>query len=105
MVGQSEETRYVPISCGDYEHLELACQHRYDLDVTTLHEGVIHGTANTLFIKDGAEYFELSTPTGAVHIRVDKITNLLVLSENAHFYEYLFDRGRETEPTRQLSAS
>lgn len=83
---------YVPIGCGDYEMLELACMHRYDVEVHT-DAGTIVGCADTLRVHNGEEFFEVRLADGGRDsIRVDRIRRLVVRTRPAHFESHTFRR-------------
>ena len=81
---------YTPIACSDYDALEVACMHRYDVDVIT-DDQPVRGKAMGLEAQAGAEYLIVERDReAAVRIRLDNIRRLVVLSRPAHFEEHRF---------------
>lgn len=97
--GREASGDYIPIGCGDYEMLELACMHGYDVEVHT-DAGTIIGRADTLRVRAGEEFFELLLADGGRDtIRVDRIRRLVVRTRPAHFESHTF-KGPDVPPVR-----
>jgi transcriptional antiterminator Rof (Rho-off) len=83
---------YIPIGCGDYEMLELACMDGYDVEVHT-DAGTIIGHADNLKVRAGEEFFEVRLADGGRDsIRVDRIRRLVVRTRPARFESHTFKR-------------
>jgi transcriptional antiterminator Rof (Rho-off) len=87
---------YVPIPCGDYEMLEIACMDGYEVEVHTDGRTIV-GRADTLNVRSGEEFFVVRL-TGGVHdtIRVDRIRCLVVRTRPARFSTHKFTRSVES---------
>ena len=84
---------YVPIDCGLYDHVELACMHRYRLRVTTRDDQILTGTAIDTRVDSGRqEYLVLKAEDRELLIRLDAVTSIEPLSQGAQFGKVRFDR-------------
>ncbi len=85
-------TPYVPIGCGDYEYIELACMDRYEVEVVKRSGPPIRGLAVTTEVNDSGEYLVLELENQQRElIRVDQIKQIIVRSENRRFDERTFE--------------
>lgn len=84
---------YVPIPCGDYEMLEIACMDGYEVEVHT--DGcTIVGQADTLNVRAGEEFLVVRLADGALDtIRADRIRRLVVRTRPARFESHTFARS------------
>ena len=86
---------YVPIACGDYDFLEIACMYSYDLEIVTTKE-ILHGIALTTENSPTGEYLIIAL---AEHhhqsVRIDLIQKIVVKTENARFEEHTFGTLRK----------
>lgn len=83
---------YIPIPCGDYEMLELACMDGYDVEVHTDGRTIV-GRADTLNVRAGEEFFVVRLASGAHDtIRVDRVRRMVVRTRPARFEAHTFKR-------------
>ena len=81
---------YVPIACGDYDYLEIACMDRYEIDLEMAVEST-RGIAKRLETRSGEEHLWIERRDGSEEaIRVDRIKRMIVITRPARFTEYLF---------------
>lgn len=86
---------YVPIPCGDYEMLEIACMDGYEVEVRTDGSTIV-GRAETLDVRAGEEFLVVRPAGGACDtIRVDRIRHLVVRTRPARFESHTFARSHE----------
>ena len=87
----AHESDYVPISCADYEPLEIACMDRYDIELTT-HDGrTVVGRAVDLAVRPPEEFLVVRHHDGTSEdIRVDQIRHMAVLSRPCRFDDHTF---------------
>ncbi len=84
---------YIPIACGDYDYLEIACLDGYEIELT-LRADTVAGVASGMEVRDGMEFICLLLPDGAnKSIRVDGIEHMKVLTRPARFREHRFARS------------
>lgn len=82
---------YVPIGCADYEYIEIACMHRYQVDIVR-HDATVRGLAVTTETNPTGEYLILESDDGQrVPTRVDQIKQIIVLAEDRYFDERTFE--------------
>jgi Rho-binding antiterminator len=85
------EGDYVPISCGDYEALEIACMDRYDVELTTRDGRKIVGKAVDLAVRSPEEFLVIRHDDGtSEEIRVDHVRYMAVLSRPRRFDNHTF---------------
>ena len=85
------ELSYVPIACGDYDFLEIACMYNYDLEIITSKE-TLHGCALTTENSPTGEYLIIALEEHHHQsLRVDLIQKIIVKTENARFIEHTFN--------------
>ncbi len=81
---------YVPIACGDYDYLEIACMDQYEVDLE-IASGSKRGIAKRLETLSGEEYLWIAKSDGCEEaIRADQIERLIVLTRPARFTEHQF---------------
>ncbi len=87
----ARESDYVPISCSDYELLEIACMDRYDIRLAT-HDGhTIVGTAVDLAVRPPEEFLVVRHDNGTSQdVRADRIRHMTVLSRPRRFDDHTF---------------
>ena len=79
-------TQYQPIDCEKYDYVEIACLHRYQLEVDLTDGSRFTGTAiTTKTIKNDGEYLVIETAEKTRSIRLDTISSLSPLDQNAKF--------------------
>ena len=82
---------YIPIGCGDYEYIELACMDHYEVDVIK-HDGTVRGLAVATETDDNGEYLIIQLDKDQREsIRVDQIKQIIVRSEPRRFDERTFE--------------
>lgn len=86
-------SKYVPIECGHYDVLEIACMDRYEIELT-LDDGYVQGVAERLETRDREEFLWVKNRQGREEaIRVDRIQSMSVLSRPARFVFHEFRQG------------
>jgi len=86
---------YVPISCADYEPLEIACMDHYDVELTTRSGRTIVGRAVDLAVRPPEEFLVVRHDDGTTEdIRVDQIRHMVVLSRPRRFDRHAFAGAR-----------
>lgn len=87
--------KYLPIDCGDYDMLEIACMDHYQVELQLDNE-VASGIAERLETRDGQEFLWLQNPAGqAEPIRIDRIRVMTVHSRPARFESHRFGTEQE----------
>lgn len=87
----AREGDYVPISCADYETLEIACMDRYDVELTTRDGRTVVGRAVDLAVRPPEEFLVVRHDGGATEdVRVDQIRYMAVLSRPCRFDDHTF---------------
>ena len=82
---------YVPIGCGDYEYIELACMDRYEVEVVK-QDGTVRGLAVTTEANDTGEYLVIELGNKQREpVRVDHIKKIIVRSKERRFDEHTFE--------------
>jgi Rho-binding antiterminator len=82
---------YVPISCADYEILEIVCMDHYDLVLTTRGGRVVVGEAVDLAVTASEEFLVIRSENGTTErIRADQVRVLTVVSRPSRFDEHTF---------------
>jgi Rho-binding antiterminator len=85
------EDDYIPISCSDYETLEIACMDRYDVELTIRDGRTVVARALDLAVRPPEEFLVVRYDNGATEdIRVDRIRYLAVLSRPRRFDGHAF---------------
>lgn len=85
------ETDYVPISCADYEPLEVACMDSYAVELTTRDGRRVVGQALDLAIRPPEEFLVVLLDDGTTEdVRVDRIRYMSVLSRPSRFDDHTF---------------
>jgi Rho-binding antiterminator len=83
---------YVPVSCSDYEPLEMACMDHYVIELTVNDGRRIAGNAVELVVRGLEEFLALRRDDGTTeHIRVDRIRHMVVLSRPCRFDRHCFE--------------
>jgi Rho-binding antiterminator len=82
---------YVPISCADYEPLEIACLDRYEIELTTRDGRMIVGKAVDLAVRPAEEFLVVRHDNGTTEdVRVDQIRYMAVRSRPSRFDDHIF---------------
>jgi Rho-binding antiterminator len=85
---------YVPISCADYEPLEVACMDHYAVELTTRGGRTIVGSAVGLVVRAPEEFLVVRHDDGTTEdVRVDQIRHMVVLSRPRRFDKHSFAGG------------
>lgn len=79
------DSPYVPIDCGLYDYLELACLQQYEIDISLVGGASCSGVATDTQTKDGAEFLLVRTDAVVNKIRLDKISSLRVVTVPREF--------------------
>jgi len=85
------ESPYVPIDCGLYDYLEIACLHAYEVELDLRNGEKIKGDALTTRIEQSCEFLVIQTASDARSVRLDSIITLHVLSRPCQFDNVSFD--------------
>lgn len=64
---------YIPINCDDYDNLELACQHHWELTINMKDGEIIKGVAKDLQLKKKIEYLIVDIQSEERELRLDYI--------------------------------
>jgi len=87
----AREDDYVPISCEDYETLEIACMDGYDVELDIRDGRTVVGRAVDLAVKPPEEFLVVRHNNGTTEdVRVDRIRHMAVLSRPCRFEEHTF---------------
>ena len=87
----AHEGDYVPISCADYEPLEVACMDHYAVELTTYSGRTIVGSAVDLVVRAPEEFLVVRHDDGTTEeVRVDQIRHMVVLSRPCRFNNHSF---------------
>ena len=77
---------YTPIDCNLYDYVEIACMYRYPVRVATSGGQILTGVAvDTVIDADKAEHLELDVDGKPVLVRLDTLSVLEPLLDNARF--------------------
>lgn len=68
-----ENDIYHPINCDDYENLELACQHRFQLKLVLRGGETLQALAQDLTLRKKVEYLIVENAGGKRELRLDRI--------------------------------
>jgi len=95
----AHESDYVPISCDDYEPLEIACMDRYDIELITNDGRTVVGRAVDLAVRPPEEFLVVRRDDGTSEdVRVDQIRYMAVLSRPCRFDDHTFATLTDTSP-------
>lgn len=87
---ERQDSNYEPISCSNYDVIEVICMHRYQVALT-LNDGTITGKALDLEVRSPDEFLVLQRDDGVTDkIRLDRIQRLEVLTRPSQFSNYDF---------------
>jgi Rho-binding antiterminator len=87
---QEASVLYQPISCDDYDRLEISCMDRYEVELN-LGDQVLTGVASRLETREGEEYLWLRESSGNDRpVRVDRIRSMSVLTRPTRFRHHTF---------------
>lgn len=74
------------ISCSDYDYIEIACMHGYDVELRLLTGQVISGTAlDTQRNALKQECIKMHSQGTDILVALDEVKSMNVLSKNARF--------------------
>jgi Rho-binding antiterminator len=74
------------ISCGDYDYIEIACMHGYDIELHLLTGQVISGKAlDTQYNSLKHECIKIHSQGTDILVALDEVKSMNVLSKNASF--------------------
>ena len=92
---------YVPVSCADYEPLEVACMDHYAIQLTIKDGRTVAGRALDMAVRGREEFLVVRHDDGKTEdVRVDQIRHMVVLSRPCRFSDHSFavsgkDGGKE----------
>jgi Rho-binding antiterminator len=99
----AREGEYVPISCADYEPLEVACMDRYAVELATRDGRTIVGIAVELAVRPPEEFLVVRHDDGTTEdVRVDQIRHMVVLSRPCRFSDHSFAAASPTLPSERV---
>ncbi len=91
-------TSYKPIDCSDYDYLEIVCMDHSEIELD-IDSDTIRGVADGLEIRSGEEFLQLRITREQIReIRIDRISEIRVLSKVARFKNHTFERGKNRAP-------
>jgi len=76
---------YKPIDCNLYDYLEIACLHRYEVELRLRDGSVLQGVAHTTKTRADGEYLLLQLESATLELRLDQIAHLEVRTEPRSF--------------------
>ncbi|QTN46114.1 Rho-binding antiterminator [Ectopseudomonas mendocina] len=77
---------YQPLACDLYDYLEIACMHRYQLDIELVDGSHLHGQALTTETTASKEEFLLvRTADGEQRLRMDRLLAITPQDAGANF--------------------
>ena len=90
-----DDRDYVPIDCNLYDYIEIACMYRYPVRIAISSGEILTGTAVTTSIEqdasgDKVEYLDLDTSGESRRVRLDTVSTLEPLIDNARFGKVRF---------------
>ena len=72
---------YEPIDCSLYDYLELACMHRYEINLSLVGGAASSGVATDTETNNGAEFLIIKSDNAIERVRLDLISSLQVVTE------------------------
>jgi len=79
------------ISCSLYDHIEIACLYKYEIEIHTINEDVFRGIAiDTKLNDEKKECIVITSENINKLILLEDIKKLKVLTKNAKFSEIVF---------------
>lgn len=78
-------TTYKPISCHLYDYIEIACMHRYSLEIKLIDGKELIGNALNTVITDKVEFIVVEIDGIKRNIRLDLIKTFSALDNSAVF--------------------
>ncbi|SDO45029.1 Rho-binding antiterminator [Ectopseudomonas guguanensis] len=86
---------YQPLACDLYDYLEIACLHRYRLDIELVDGARLQGQAlNTETTASKEEFLLVRTAEGEQRLRMDRLLAITPLDAGASFGRVLLSGNR-----------
>ena len=86
---------YQPLACDLYDYLEIACMHRYQLDIELVDGSHLQGQAlSTETTASKEEFLLLRTTAGEQRLRMDRLRAITPLDAGASFGRVLLSSKR-----------
>jgi Rho-binding antiterminator len=77
---------YQPLACDLYDYLEIACMHRYQLDIELVDGSHLRGQAlTTETMANKGEFLLVCTADGQQRLRMDRLLAITPLDAGASF--------------------
>ena len=90
---------YIPIQCSNHDYIEIACLHRYELNIKLTSGEWIRGVANTTRTNAAKEeYIVISQNSEERAIRLDFIRSIMPIDKNAAFTKAPINDLNDTAP-------
>lgn len=79
------------ISCGDYDYIEIACMHRYDVRLVLADGATLFGRAvNTRTAENKQEYFGISVEGVLTEVPMNQLVRMTTTTPGASFDQIVF---------------
>ncbi|MDM9652731.1 Rho-binding antiterminator [Pseudomonas sp. CW003PS] len=85
---------YQPLACDLYDHLEIACMHRYQLAIELVDGSHLLGQALTTQTTAKEEFLLIRTSDGEQRLRMDRLLAITPQEANASFGRVLLSGNR-----------
>lgn len=86
---------YQPLACDAYDYLEIACMHRYQLDIELVDGSHLLGQAlTTETTASKGEFLLLRTTAGEQRLRMDRLLAITPQDADASFGRVLLSGNR-----------
>lgn len=85
---------YQPLACDLYDYLEIACMHRYQLDIELVDGSHLLGQALTTQTTAKEEFLLIRTSDGEQRLRMDRLLAITPQEANASFGRVLLSGNR-----------
>lgn len=85
---------YQPLACDLYDYLEIACMHRYQLDIELVDGSHLLGQALTTQTTAKEEFLLIRTSDGEQRLRMDRLLAITPQDADASFGRVLLSGNR-----------
>lgn len=85
---------YQPLACDAYDYLEIACMHRYQLDIELVDGSHLLGQALNTQTTAKEEFLLIRTSDGEQRLRMDRLLAITPQEANASFGRVLLSGNR-----------
>nr|WP_064494526.1 Rho-binding antiterminator [Pseudomonas chengduensis] len=85
---------YQPLACDLYDYLEIACMHRYQLDIELVDGSTLRGQALTTQTTAKEEFLLIRTSDGEQRLRMDRLLAITPQDADASFGRVLLSGNR-----------